>query len=102
MSHPLLNYKNNPRLKRVGQEIPFQRDQIEEYIRCKNDVVYFLNNYFQIVTIDKGKQIIELWDYQEEIINLIHEHLKYNRSFGQTDFKNNHCLWIYSTLYSIQ
>lgn len=74
MSHPLLNYKNNPRLKRVGQEIPFQRDQIEEYIRCKNDVVYFLNNYFQIVTIDKGKQIIELWDYQEEIINLIHEH----------------------------
>jgi len=73
MSVQLQNYKNNPRLKRVGQEIPFEREQIEEYIKCKNDVVYFLNNYFQIVTIDKGKQIIKLWDYQEDIINLVHQ-----------------------------
>ena len=73
MSVQLQNYKNNPRLKRVGQEIPFERNQIEEYIKCKNDVIYFLNNYFQIVTIDKGKQIIKLWDYQEYIINLVHQ-----------------------------
>ena len=73
MPSELQNYKNNPRLKRVGQEIPFQHSQIEEYIRCRDDVVYFLNNYFHIVTIDQGKQIIQLWDYQEDIVNLIHE-----------------------------
>ena len=73
MSSQLLNYKNNPKLKRVGQEIPFKKTQIAEYIKCKNDVTYFLNNYFQIVTIDGGKQIIKLWDYQEDIINLVHE-----------------------------
>jgi hypothetical protein len=73
MSVQLQNYKNNPKLKRVGQDIPFERTQIEEYIKCKNDVIYFLNNYFQIVTIDKGKQIIKLWDYQEDIINLVHQ-----------------------------
>lgn len=69
----LRNYNNNPNLKRVSQDIPFTKEQIREYIRCRDDVIYFLNNYFQIVTIDKGKQIIELWDYQEEIINLIHQ-----------------------------
>lgn len=73
MTAQLRNYKNNPRLKRVGQEIPFTKEQVEEYIKCKNDVIYFLNNYFQIVTLDKGKQIIQLWDYQEDIINLIHQ-----------------------------
>ena len=73
---PVQNYKRNPNLKRVGQEIPFMREQVEEYIRCKDDVVYFLNNYFFITTIDRGKQIIELWDYQEDIINLIHENRK--------------------------
>ena len=35
MSVQLQNYKNNPRLKRVGQEIPFERNQIEEYINVK-------------------------------------------------------------------
>ena len=74
MPSELQNYKNNPRLKRVGREIPFKHSQIEEYIRCRDDVVYFLNNYFQIVTIDKGKQIINLWDYQEDIVNLVHQH----------------------------
>ena len=73
---PVQNYKRNPHLKRVGQEIPFQREQVEEYIRCRDDVVYFLNNYFFITTIDRGKQIINLWDYQEDIINLIHQNRK--------------------------
>jgi len=70
---PVLNYKNNPKLKRVGQEIPFTRDHVEEYLRCRDDVVYFLNNYFYIITIDQGKQIIDLWDYQKDIINLVHD-----------------------------
>ena len=70
---PVLNYKNNPKLKRVGQEIPFTRNHVEEYLKCRDDVVYFLNNYFYIITIDQGKQIIDLWDYQKDIINLVHD-----------------------------
>ena len=64
-------YLGNPNLKEVGTKIEFTKEQIEEYIKCSNDPVYFIKKYIKIVTLDKGLEPFELYDYQENIVNTI-------------------------------
>ena len=42
-------YLGNPNLKKVGTEIEFTQDQIQEYLKCKADPVYFSMNYIKII-----------------------------------------------------
>jgi len=64
-------YLGNPNLKEVGTSIEFTKEQVEEYIKCSNDPVYFIKKYIKIVTLDKGLEPFELYDYQEDIVNKI-------------------------------
>lgn len=64
-------YLGNPNLKEVGTQIEFTKEQVEEYIRCSTDPVYFIKKYIKIVTLDKGLEPFELYDYQEDIVNTI-------------------------------
>ena len=47
-------YLGNPNLKKVGTEIEFTQDQIQEYLKCKADPVYFAMNYIKIISLDEG------------------------------------------------
>ena len=38
-------YNNNPNLKAAGVQINFTPEQIQEYIKCSQDPVYFIENY---------------------------------------------------------
>ena len=40
------------------------KEKIDEYIRCKDDIIYFAEHYFYIQTIDHGRQIIKLYEFQ--------------------------------------
>jgi len=62
-----LSYRGNTSLKKPGAKIEFTPELIEEYIKCKNDVIYFAENYFKIIT-EKGLELIRLRDYQKEMI----------------------------------
>ena len=64
-------YLGNPNLKEIGTQIEFTKEQVEEYIKCSNDPVYFIKKYIKIVTLDKGLEPFELYDYQENIVNTI-------------------------------
>ena len=64
-------YLGNPNLKEIGTQIEFTKEQVEEYIKCSNDPVYFIKRYIKIVTLDKGLEPFELYDYQEKIVNTI-------------------------------
>ena len=64
-------YLGNPNLKEIGTEIEFTKEQVQEYIKCSNDPVYFIKKYIKIVTLDKGLEPFELYDYQENIVNTI-------------------------------
>ena len=67
------SYLGNPNLKGPGVKIEFTKEQVEEYVKCANDPVYFIKNYIKIVTLDKGLVPFELYDYQEDIISKIHD-----------------------------
>lgn len=58
----------NPRLKQPFQKIEYTEEQIKEYIKCKEDVVYYANEYFYNTTIDGGLTKITLWDFQVEVL----------------------------------
>ena len=66
-------YLGNPLLKKANTPIEFSQENIEEYIKCKSDPVYFANNYVNIVTLDHGLQPFRTYDFQEKLINNFHE-----------------------------
>jgi len=66
-------YLGNPLLKKANTAIEFTQENIEEYIKCKQDPVYFANNYVKIVTLDHGLQPFKTYDFQEKLINNFHE-----------------------------
>ena len=59
-------YNANPNLKAIGVSVQFTPEQIQEYIKCKTDYIYFIENYCQIVTLDHGLQLFKLYDCQKE------------------------------------
>ena len=42
-------YRDNPLLKKAGVTIEYTQEQVEEYIKCAKDPVYFAENYIKIV-----------------------------------------------------
>ena len=50
-------YLGNPNLKEIGTQIEFTKEQVEEYIKCSNDPVYFIKKYIFRGGIDKNKNI---------------------------------------------
>ena len=65
-------YLGNPLLKKANVKIDFTEEQIEEYVKCANDPVYFTKNYVQIVSLDEGLVPFKMWDFQEELIKKFH------------------------------
>ena len=65
-------YLGNPLLKKANVQHDFTKKQIEEYLKCKEDPVYFTRNYVKIVSLDEGLVPFKMWDFQEELIQKFH------------------------------
>ena len=65
-------YLGNPLLKKANVKQDFTKEQIEEYLKCAKDPVYFTKNYVQIVSLDEGLVPFKMWDFQEELIRNFH------------------------------
>ena len=63
-------YNGEPDVKKVGVQIPYTEEQIQEFIKCKNDPIYFIENYLTIIHVDKGIVPFKLYDYQKKLVNL--------------------------------
>lgn len=46
----------------------YTKKQIEEIDRCRNDIVYFANNYVKVIRPDTGISPVTLNDFQVEVI----------------------------------
>ena len=67
-------YLGNPLLKKANVDLQFTPDQIKEFIKCKDDPVYFANNYIKIVSVDEGLIPFEIYPFQEKLIKNFHSH----------------------------
>ena len=82
------HYLGNPLLKAAGVEQQFTQEEIKEYIKCSQDPIFFIKNYIQIVSLDKGLVPFELWDFQEEVVETVHNNrfviCKFPRQTGKS------------------
>ena len=66
-------YLGNPNLKRANTQIEFTEEQIYEFLKCKEDPVYFAKNYIKIVSLDHGLVPFEMYPFQEKLVRNFHE-----------------------------
>ena len=67
-------YLGNPNLKKANVKVEFTQENIEEFIKCKDDPVYFAKNYIQIVS-RKIDRIIFAFD---ELLNIFLSKFNFN------------------------
>ena len=68
------SYKGNPNLKPSNVQIQFTSEQLEEYLKCQEDPIYFAKKYIKIVSLDEGLVPFKMWDFQEKLIDNFHRH----------------------------
>ena len=65
-------YLGNPLLKKANVKQEFTKEQILEFVACKNDPVYFAKQHVKIVSLDEGLVTFQPYDFQEELIKRFH------------------------------
>ena len=65
-------YLGNPNLKKANTQTEFSAKQIQEFIKCKQDPIYFARNYIKIVSLDEGLVPFKMYDFQEKLISNFH------------------------------
>ena len=65
-------YLGNPLLKKANVQQEFTKEQILEFMACKNDPVYFAKNHVKIVSLDEGLVPFQPYDFQEKLIENFH------------------------------
>ncbi|AOV61586.1 terminase large subunit [Synechococcus phage S-WAM1] len=90
-------YLGNPNLKKANVSQAFTPDQVEEYIRCSKDPVYFIQNYIKIISLDKGLIPFEMYDFQVDMTRKFHAErfniAKLPRQSGKSTIVTSYLLW---------
>lgn len=96
MATTKLTYRDNPHLKRVGVKQNFTQEQVQEYIKCAKDPVYF-SKYITIVSLDRGIVPFDMYDFQKKMIKTFHDNrfviVKCPRQVGKTTTSIAYLLW---------
>ena len=66
-------YLGNPNLKKANTPIEFTEDQIIEFLKCKENPVYFARKYVKIVSLDEGLVPFNMYPFQEKLIQNFHD-----------------------------
>ena len=66
-------YLGNPNLKRANVSVEFTKEQIQEYQKCMDDPIYFIENYMKIVSLDEGLVPMNMYKFQKKMVNTFHD-----------------------------
>lgn len=72
-SEDFRGYLGSSTIKRSNVPIEWTPERIEEFMKCRDDPLYFARNYVYVVNVDEGKILIDPYDYQEEIVRAVQE-----------------------------
>lgn len=61
-----IGYLGIANLKRAGIVVDYSKEQLEEFVRCAQDPIYFAEKYCKIVSLDKGLIPFKMWDFQKD------------------------------------
>ena len=66
------SYLGNKNLKASDVPVDFTKEQVEEYLKCAAEPEHFIEKYVQIVNVDEGLVPFDMYDFQRDIINKVH------------------------------
>jgi hypothetical protein len=67
------SYQSNPNLPSEQYRHSFTQHELDEYMKCEADPVYFATKYIKIVNVDHGLMPFKMWDFQKDMLNTFHE-----------------------------
>ena len=65
-------YLGNPNLKAANQKVRFTKKQVQEFLKCQENPVYFISNYLKIVSLDHGLIPFNMYTFQKEMVDIFH------------------------------
>jgi len=94
-------FLGNADLRKVGERIEYTQEMINEIIKCKEDIIYFAERYFYIIHPDRGKEKIQLYEWQKKVLKAYvdtpngkrHCIVKIARQSGKTTVSTIFLLW---------
>ena len=66
-------YLGNPNLKKANTTQEFTEEHIVEFLKCKNDPVYFTEKHIKIVNVDEGLVTFNMYKYQKKLLKRFHK-----------------------------
>ena len=66
-------YLGNPNLKKANTQQNFTKTQVAEYIKCRDNPVYFTGKYLKIVNVDAGLIPFKMYDFQKDMMWKFHQ-----------------------------
>jgi hypothetical protein len=90
-------YLGNPNLKKANVASEFTPEQVQEYIKCSEDPVYFVTTYIKIVSLDEGVIPFKMYDFQVDMVKSFHDNrfniAKLPRQSGKSTVVTAYLLW---------
>ena len=95
---PTQTYLGNPNLKAKGVQVRYTKKNVQEYVKCSKDPVYFARKYVKIINVDKGLIPFKMYDFQEDMVNTFNQNrfsiCKLPRQSGKSTTVTAYILWL--------
>ena len=95
---PSFYYRGSKQVPVAGAQYQFTAAMVEEIKKCKNDIVYFAENFFFIVSTDRGKEKIKLYEAQKKVLRSFVENRNVivcsSRQIGKSTMLTVFSLWM--------
>ena len=66
-------YLGNPNLKKANVQQNWTKKELQEYARCMEDPLYFIQTYVRIVSLDEGLIPFKMYPFQKEMVGTFHK-----------------------------
>jgi hypothetical protein len=91
-------YLGNKKLPRADAEFEWTPEMVRSLKKCKKNILFFAENFFYIVNLDRGKETIGLYKCQKRVLRSLRDErfvaLLASRQIGKTTLMTIYCLWI--------
>jgi hypothetical protein len=90
-------YLGNDKLPTADTLHEYTPDMVNEIKKCKKNILYFAENHFYIINLDRGKERIALYPCQKRVLRSLRDNrfviLLSSRQSGKTTQMTVYCLW---------
>lgn len=93
-------YLGNKNLPSPNAEFDYASNPqwVKDIEKCRKNILYFAENFFYIVNLDRGKEKIQLYNYQKKILRSLRDSrfvvLLASRQIGKSTLLTIYALWI--------